>query len=218
MSNKPKAPVDNTARRTWDKEEFTKKAEQREAEAVEAEETALTVRKRRRLERDPLHQGLITERANLKQREFQIDLASKLGKTQVVGFNTPLNNQAGFYCNVCDCVLRDSQSYLDHLNGKWHNRALGMNMRVERSTIEQVKNKFSELKQEKEKSSNSTTESSTYVPDGFDGRVSIKDRRDLEEEKRVRSKKKAIVTPIQEEPNADMMALMGFNGFGSSKK
>lgn len=122
----------------------------------------------------------------------------------------PLSQQAGYYCNVCDCVLRDSQSYLDHINGgwlagsaggstgggwarcavvqavvapaapvacslhasspfaglaaalaachvqhpslnwgvslsvaakpsgKWHNRALGMSMRVEKSTAEQV--------------------------------------------------------------------------------
>ena len=47
--------------------------------------------------------------------------------------------QAGYYCSVCDCILRDSQSYLDHINGKWHNRALGMSMRVERSTADEVR-------------------------------------------------------------------------------
>lgn len=46
--------------------------------------------------------------------------------------------QAGYYCSVCDCILRDSQSYLDHINGKWHNRALGTSMRVERSTADEV--------------------------------------------------------------------------------
>lgn len=50
----------------------------------------------------------------------------------------PLSQQAGYYCSVCDCILRDSQSYLDHINGKWHNRALGMTMRVEKSTVDQV--------------------------------------------------------------------------------
>lgn len=47
--------------------------------------------------------------------------------------------QAGYYCSVCECILRDSQSYLDHINGKYHNRALGMSMRVERSTAEDVR-------------------------------------------------------------------------------
>ena len=46
--------------------------------------------------------------------------------------------QAGYYCSVCDCILRDSMSYLDHINGKYHNRALGMTMRVERSNADQV--------------------------------------------------------------------------------
>ena len=40
---------------------------------------------------------------------------------------------------MCDCILRDSASYLDHINGKYHNRALGMSMRVERSTADDVR-------------------------------------------------------------------------------
>jgi U4/U6.U5 tri-snRNP component SNU23 len=135
-------------------------------------ETAADIRKRKRLERDPLHQGLIVERTNLKQRDYQIDLAARLGKTQVhraagglrltwgtctytcpqtccssaltsrsqvVSLNMPLSQQAGYYCSVCDCILRDSASYLDHINGKYHNRALGMTMRVEKSTVDQVR-------------------------------------------------------------------------------
>ncbi len=48
-----------------------------------AEDEALDAKKRKRLERDPLHQGLIVARANLKARDYQIDLAAKLHKTQV---------------------------------------------------------------------------------------------------------------------------------------
>jgi hypothetical protein len=49
------------------------------------EDEALAAKKRKRLERDPLHQGLIVARANLKSRDYQIDLASKLNKTQARG-------------------------------------------------------------------------------------------------------------------------------------
>ena len=44
-------------------------------------------------ERDPLHQGIIVERSKLQGRGFQVDLASRLGKTQVVTTSTPLNQQ-----------------------------------------------------------------------------------------------------------------------------
>jgi len=54
-------------------------------QAAEAEETALDIRKRKRLERDPLHQGLIVERSTLKQRDYQLDLTSRIGKSQVGG-------------------------------------------------------------------------------------------------------------------------------------
>ena len=49
------------------------------------DDEALDARKRKRLERDPLHQGLIVARADLKARDYQLDLASKLNKTQARG-------------------------------------------------------------------------------------------------------------------------------------
>lgn len=137
-ARKKAAGVDNTARRTWDREEFAEKAAKREADADADEESAYAIKKRKRLERDPLHQGLIVARSNLQKRDYELNLTERLNKTQVIGLNTPLNQQAGYYCSVCDCVLRDSQSYLDHINGKYHNRALGMSMRVEKSSVEQV--------------------------------------------------------------------------------
>jgi hypothetical protein len=138
-ARKKAAGVDNTARRTWDREEFREKAEKREAEEADEEESIHAIKKRKRLERDPLHQGLIVARSNLTSRDYELNLTERLNKTQVIGLNTPLNQQAGYYCKTCDCVLRDSQSYLDHINGKYHNRALGMSMRVEKSTVEQVR-------------------------------------------------------------------------------
>lgn len=55
-------------------------------------------------ERDPLHQGLIVERAKLKPRGYQLDLASRLGKTQVVTNSTPLNQQVTNLVIVTCCL------------------------------------------------------------------------------------------------------------------
>jgi U4/U6.U5 tri-snRNP component SNU23 len=58
------------------------------------------------------------QRAPLKHRDYHVDLESRLGKTQVVTPVAPLSQQAGYFCRVCDCVVKDSANYLDHINGK----------------------------------------------------------------------------------------------------
>jgi U4/U6.U5 tri-snRNP component SNU23 len=156
------AGVDNTARRTWDLDEYRGRAAARDEKAAAssalggtkaaadaAANAAAELKRQKRLERDPLHQGLIAVRSNLKARDRELDLEARLGKTQMVVAGAAPSQQAGYYCSVCDCTLRDSQSYLDHINGKYHNRALGMSMRAERSTAEQVRQRLREASEAK---------------------------------------------------------------------
>lgn len=77
-----------------------------------------------------------SERKLLQRRDTDVDLTSTLNKSRVIASHH--DAAGGYYCDACDCVLKDSISYLDHINGKKHALKLGMSMRVERSSVEQV--------------------------------------------------------------------------------
>lgn len=46
----------------------------------------------------------------------QVVLDKGIGKSRIV--ESQQARGSGYYCDVCDCVLKDSITYLDHINGK----------------------------------------------------------------------------------------------------
>ena len=211
---------DNTARRKWDAEEFAERARERqEAEKAEArgEGEGLTAKQKRLREKDPLHMGLITERAALKQRDTRIDLSSRVGTVQIISANAGRAQQYGFWCAVCEVGMQDSQSYLDHVNGKQHHRLLGMSMRTERSNKEQVKNKFQELKRKRDQPKLS-------AGDEYEARLSrmqeeeealkeARKQRKLAKKQEAEAAKQKELEAAEEGMDPEMMAMMGFSGF-----
>ena len=127
-------------RRTWDRDEYEKKAKEREQE-LEDDEDELSSKER---------PSVPVKRELLKRREYDVDLEENLGKSVVITKTTPLSHTGGYYCNVCDCVVKDSVNFLDHINGKKHQRNLGMSMKVERSSLDQVKRRFEVNKRKRE--------------------------------------------------------------------
>ena len=91
-----KAPADH--RRKWDTLEFEKSAKAREDV-----EKAINRDKSRDKKEDPVKREL------LKIRDYKVDLDSKLGKSVVIQKNSANNSQqGGYYCNVCDCLVKVS--------------------------------------------------------------------------------------------------------------
>jgi U4/U6.U5 tri-snRNP component SNU23 len=251
--------VANVARREWDKEAFQAKADAKSAavgggeregaggggaarrfrrrpppslfsqtEAAQGE-TALEARKRKRLERDPLKQGVIVERSHLKARAAALDLTAALNKRQSVVAGAVPASQAGYYCAVCDCSLKDSTTYLDHVNGKWHNRALGMSMRVERVGVAPVKERLAALTAAKEREKKEREAAGAEGPSAADPESVLGKRlaaaaeaeaaAKAEAAARREAKKKALTAAAdgsdEDDPEAAAMAAaMGFGGFG----
>ncbi|KAJ8668288.1 hypothetical protein QAD02_009951 [Eretmocerus hayati] len=189
-------------RRKWNREEYERIALKRLQEEIADDELGIP--------KQPA-----VKRELLKQRDYKVDLESKLGKSVVINKTTPSSQSGGYYCNVCDCVVKDSINFLDHINGTKHQRNLGMSMKVERSTLEQVQKRFAINKKKLEEKKKD-----------YDLEQRVKELKEEEEKlkeyrKEKRKDKKRRVDESkddEDEPVDEMAAVMGFSGFGSSKK
>lgn len=201
--NMTSLPRPDDHRRKWDRDEYQKIAEERLRQEEEDDDDDNFSERPAPVKRDLL-----------KPRDYKVDLDSKLGKTSVITKTTPASQAGGYYCNVCDCVVKDSINFLDHINGKKHQRNLGMSMRVERSSLDQVKKRFEANKKKMEEKKKD-----------YDFEQRMQELREEEEkikeyrrEKRKERKRKNQEPLDEGEVDQDMAAMMGFSGFGSSKK
>lgn len=234
----------NNFRREWDKEAFEARARARlDAELALEEE---------REEKKTVAQPIV-QRAPLQRRTEDLQIAKYVGtRTLVTGAEALSGQMAGaYYCKVCECHLRDSANYLAHINGRKHNRMLGMSMRAERSTLGEVRARLEAHKERNEGSSGlSQEEKAKAFIEQFDDRL-----RQREEEMRMEAAEKkraqrqaakergldedeeegglaaAVTTSagatgeeaeedeyVAEEQSNDFAEMMGFGGFGGSKK
>ncbi|KAM3962870.1 zinc finger matrin-type protein 2 [Aphomia sociella] len=190
-------------RRKWDKDEFEKIAAERLQAEFDEEE-------RSKKKAPPIKREL------LKQRDYKVDLDSKLGKSVVINKNTPTSQSGGYYCNVCDCVVKDSINFLDHINGKKHQRNLGMSMKIERSSLDQVKARFA-LNKRKLEEKKTEYELDTRLREAAEEESRLKELR----RERRRDKKRKVQDNEEEEElpaQSELAQIMGFSGFGGSKK
>lgn len=185
-------------RRKWDRKEYERLAQERLLDNAKGSAE----------DEEPVTKEL------LKQREYKVDLDSKLGKSMVINKSTPSSQSGGYYCNVCDCVVKDSINFLDHINGKKHQRNLGMSMKVERSSLDQVKERFKiNKKKNEEKKKDYELESRVKEAKEEEERY-----REYKREKRKERKRKIEEVDDADAGPSELAAVMGFAGFGGSKK
>lgn len=189
-------------RRKWDRDEYEKLAEERRRGEKEKED-----------EDENKKKGPPIKRELLKPREYRVDLDSKLGKSLVINKNTPTSQSGGYYCNVCDCVVKDSINFLDHINGKKHQRNLGMSMRIERSSLDSVKSRF-QVNKKKIEEKKKDYDMAQRMQEIAEEEEKLKEYR--KEKRKEKRKAEEMDEPL--EGMSELASVMGFAGFGSSKK
>lgn len=122
---------DAMGRRVWDKEHFQQKFEAGQIESSSSKRVVKAATETLKRRADEAAIGKIEERINEKR---------------IVTNSTAKEMQGGFFCETCDCLLKDSTAYLDHINGRSHNRLLGMTMQVEKVSVEKVIEKMKRIR------------------------------------------------------------------------
>jgi len=182
--------TDEYGRRTWNLADYSKNVEEEE---------------------EPEKVSAPKPKESLKRRSAPVDLESKLGKTVVINKSTPTSQAGGFFCEVCDCVVKDSINYLDHMNGKKHQKNLGFTMKVQKCTLADVEARFQASLKKKEEGKKE-----------YDVQERMKELKEEEERvkeyrKEKKKEKKKRKREEEEEAAEDEMAkLMGFSSFSSS--
>eukprot|EP01113_Clastostelium_recurvatum_P017320 TRINITY_DN2028_c0_g1_i1.p2 TRINITY_DN2028_c0_g1~~TRINITY_DN2028_c0_g1_i1.p2 ORF type:complete len:210 (-),score=92.12 TRINITY_DN2028_c0_g1_i1:1388-2017(-) len=205
--------VDNTVRRKWDKAEFDQIAKEQDKILLKTEGKPPPPKRPA-----SSYTPKMPMRAALKAREEEVKLDEDLGKTKIL---SGADGGAGFFCQTCVCWLKDSQAYLDHINGKKHQKKLGVSMRVERSTVDQVRNRF---KAKQDELAGKLDYEARLAAQKEQEEKEIEEKKDKKKEKKEKNKKAKVeaAVPAEDAPQPEdadeVMRAMGITTFGSSKK
>ncbi|OGM48480.1 C2H2 finger domain protein [Aspergillus bombycis] len=115
--SKPTAATSDTAfRKTWDREEYAKKAADEESRRKEESKARYEAKLLGKKWHAPVDYSSLEATTSRKQR---LDVASMVGKTTIVSAGSAVGKRgrgAGFYCGDCDLTFKDNLQLVEHLN------------------------------------------------------------------------------------------------------
>jgi U4/U6.U5 tri-snRNP component SNU23 len=224
------AAGDTDFRKKYDLEEYAAKAKARE----EAE----------REERKARYEAKLAGKKYYKPRDGTEELTTARNATQdwskLVGTSTLVpagagvgkrGRGAGFYCEACDLTFKDNLQFLDHQNSMQHLSATGRTSEVKRATAEDVHRRIEvlwEKMQEQKRDEVVTLQERLEVRKEEEEKEREEKRRKRKEADAKKKLKKEEAAKERmdygediridgEHDEDDMMAALGFKGFGAAK-
>ncbi|KAF7547549.1 hypothetical protein G7Z17_g7656 [Cylindrodendrum hubeiense] len=223
--------ADTDFRKNWDLEEYAARAKEREAKEKEEGKA----RYEAKLAGKKYHKPMTGNETYTSARRNIIDLTAQVGKTQLIPAGAGVGKRgrsAGFYCEPCDLTFKDNKQYIEHLNTPQHLINTGQTSEVKRASAAEVHERIEYYIQRQD---DLEKEKATSLHDRLQLREAEQEqeaeerrqkRRDELEKKRAKQGEAAKVKTEYgedvriegEHEEDDMMAQMGFTGFGTSKK
>ncbi|KAK4054668.1 U4/U6.U5 snRNP associated protein [Microbotryomycetes sp. JL221] len=216
---------DTNFRKEWNQQEYEQRARDKDKEAheraVEAEEALKQGRKpKRKREELPKPTEL------MKARDNPLELDKNLNKTIIINAGAGSGpGQPGFYCDVCKRTLKDSLRYLEHINGRSHLRRLGQTTKVVKSTLNDVRLKIAQLRQQTQQQAQSKQYDfkqriNQIKQQEQQTKLEQKQQRKLKQQQRRQQQQQTNLIDAEsvQQPDKDMMSMMGFGSFGATAK
>jgi len=225
------AAGDTDFRKKYDLDEYAAKAKEREA----AEKEERKARWEAKMAGKKYYKPMDGSEALTTARNATQDFSKLVGTTSLVPAGAGVGKRgrgAGFYCEACDLTFKDSLQMLDHTNSMQHLRNIGQTGSVRKATAAEVHARIEavwERLQEKKREQVITLKERLEVRREEEEKEREEKRRKRKEaEDRKRQEKEAALKAKTdygedvriegEHDEDDMMAAMGFTGFGLSKK
>ncbi|KAJ5682639.1 hypothetical protein N7462_005804 [Penicillium macrosclerotiorum] len=144
------APASDTEfRKTWDREEYAKKAADEEAKRKAEGKARYEAKLLGKKYHAPVDYSAL-QATTARQDRLKVD--SNVGKTTIVPAGAGQGKRgrsAGFYCQDCDLTFKDNIQWIEHLNSKQHLIATGESGEVVRAGVEDVRLRLQMLAHQK---------------------------------------------------------------------
>ncbi|KAK0744829.1 hypothetical protein B0T21DRAFT_358521 [Apiosordaria backusii] len=235
MSNKGsaygQAAGDTDFRKKYDLDEYAAKAAAREA----AEKEERKARWEAKMAGKKYYKPMDGTETLTTARNATQDFSKMVGTTSLVPAGAGVGKRgrgAGFYCEACDLTFKDNLQWLEHTNSMQHQRNVGATGQVKKATAEEVHARIEALwqrQQELKREQVITLQERLEVrkeEEEKEREEKRRKRKEAEEKKRL-EKEAALKAKTDygedvriegEHDEDDMMAAMGFTGFGTTTK